>query len=113
ATRRICRRPSLEPTRRCTRVAAGDSPPTPGIIRAREIEPPVTPPAAPQSTRRPALTLALLYTTLYLAFGGHLPYWPAWLIDQGLSAATMGSVLGAGFLLRLVVAPVSTAFAGR
>jgi PPP family 3-phenylpropionic acid transporter len=55
----------------------------------------------------------LLYATLYLAFGGHLPYWPAWLIDQGLSAATMGSVLGAGFLLRLVVAPVSTAFAGR
>lgn len=72
----------------------------------------MTPPAAPQSTR-PAITLALLYATLYLAFGGHLPYWPAWLIDQGLSAATMGSVLGAGFLLRLVVAPVSTAFAGR
>lgn len=57
--------------------------------------------------------LGLLYAALFLVYGVHLPYWPAWLAAHGLSPAGVGTVLAATFLLRAVVAPIGAAWAGR
>lgn len=69
--------------------------------------------AKPLADRWVALELGALYGFLYLAYGAHLPYWPSWLVSRGLSPGTASTVLAFGFLLRLVVAPVSAAWAGR
>src|SRR5690606_13628015 len=69
--------------------------------------------AKPLADRWVALELGALYGFLYLAYGAHLPYWPSWLVSRGLSPGTASAVLAFGFLLRLVVAPVSAAWAGR
>ena len=57
--------------------------------------------------------LGLLYSALFLAFGAHLPYWPAWLAAQGLGPGAIGNLLAAGFLARVLLLPVISAYAER
>lgn len=41
------------------------------------------------------------YAALFGALGAHLPFWPLWLSDWGLSDGEIGAYLGAGIVLRL------------
>ena len=52
--------------------------------------------------RREGLLTSAWYGALFFAFGAHLPYWPVWLADWGLSQAEIGTYLGLGLGLRVV-----------
>ena len=51
---------------------------------------------------RPGLLTCAYYAALFLAIGAHLPYWPVWLADWGLSEVEIGSYMGAALLVRLL-----------
>ena len=51
---------------------------------------------------RPALHTAGFYVVLFMATGVHLPFWPLWLEDWGLDAATVGTYTAFGFAVRVV-----------
>lgn len=57
------------------------------------------------------------YTAIFLAIGAHLPYWPVWLADWGLSEAEIGSYMATALVVRLAanatLAAVADAFAIR
>jgi PPP family 3-phenylpropionic acid transporter len=57
--------------------------------------------------------LASLYSALFLVYGAHLPYWPAWLEARGLSGTGLGVLLASSYLLRVVLLPLVTAWASR
>ena len=40
-----------------------------------------------------AFHVSLYYALLFVAVGIHLPFWPIWLADRGLSAAEIGIAL--------------------
>ncbi len=63
--------------------------------------------------RREGLLTSAWYGALFFAFGAHLPYWPVWLADWGLSQAEIGSYLGLALVLRVVGATVLPALADR
>jgi PPP family 3-phenylpropionic acid transporter len=60
-----------------------------------------------------ARALGLLYGGLFLAFGAHLPFWPAFLAGRGLDAPAIGGVLAASYIARVLLLPVLTAWADR
>ena len=66
----------------------------------------VTPKAA-------ALRLAFYYATLFATVGIHLPFWPVWLADRGLSASEIGLVAAFTYLSRMFVNPVVGAIVDR
>jgi PPP family 3-phenylpropionic acid transporter len=67
----------------------------------------------PAIARREGLLTSAWYGALFFAFGAHLPYWPVWLADWGLSQAEIGSYLGLGLVLRVIGATALPALADR
>jgi PPP family 3-phenylpropionic acid transporter len=67
----------------------------------------LAPPPAPPPPRRPAalqsmgLRTAAFYAAVFGGFGVHLPFWPLWLADRGLSAAEIGVFGAAGMAARV------------
>ncbi len=53
------------------------------------------------ATREGRLTCAW-YGALFFAFGAHLPYWPVWLADWGLSEAEIATYLGLALIVRVI-----------
>jgi PPP family 3-phenylpropionic acid transporter len=53
-----------------------------------------------------SLRLGSYYAALFVAVGIHIPFWPLWLQDQGLSAPEIGLVAAAGYLTRILASPV-------
>jgi MFS transporter, PPP family, 3-phenylpropionic acid transporter len=58
------------------------------------------------TARSAAFRLALYYAAIFAAMGIHLPFWPLWLKDRGLSPTEIGVVMAATYLTRLAGAPV-------
>jgi MFS transporter, PPP family, 3-phenylpropionic acid transporter len=57
--------------------------------------------------------LSLYYALLFAAVGTHLPFWPVWLAERGLSAAQIGMVTAAAYLARMVFSPAIGAIVDR
>lgn len=57
--------------------------------------------------------LGIFFAALFLIYGVHLPYLPVWLDWRGLSAAEIGLVTAAPFLVRLAVTPLIALYADR
>ena len=53
-----------------------------------------------------AIRLAAFYAAIFAAVGIHIPFWPLWLKDRGLSATEIGLLAAAGYLTRLVATPL-------
>ena len=53
-----------------------------------------------------ALRLGAYYAALFVAVGIHIPFWPLWLQDRGLSPSEIGLVAAAGYLTRILASPV-------
>lgn len=53
-----------------------------------------------------AIRLAAYYSALFTAVGIHLPFWPLWLKDHGLTPAQIGLILAATYLVKSVVNPL-------
>ncbi|MHA1528813.1 MAG: MFS transporter [Alphaproteobacteria bacterium] len=63
--------------------------------------------------RREGLLTCGWYGALFFAFGAHLPYWPVWLAEWGLSEAEIGTYLGLALGLRVVGSTLLPALADR
>ncbi|HSF93532.1 MAG TPA: MFS transporter [Thermohalobaculum sp.] len=63
--------------------------------------------------RREAVLTCAWYWAVFGAFGAHLPYWPIWLADWGLSEAEVGTYLGMALAVRVVGATLLPAIADR
>jgi PPP family 3-phenylpropionic acid transporter len=61
--------------------------------------------------RREGLLTSAWYGALFFAFGAHLPYWPIWLAEWGLSQAEIGTFMGLALVLRVVGSTVLPALA--
>ena len=48
----------------------------------------------------------MLYAGLFLAFGAHLPFWPAFLAGRGFDTEAIGWLLSASYLARVVLLAV-------
>ena len=55
---------------------------------------------------RVALRLAGFYIAIFTAVGIHIPFWPLWLKDRGLSATEIGLIAASAYLVKLVVNPL-------
>ncbi|MCL5778176.1 MFS transporter [Limibaculum sp. FT325] len=71
----------------------------------------------PALASRAGLLTCGYYAALFLAIGAHLPYWPVWLKDWGLTEGEVGTWLGAALAVRLVanaaLSAVADAYAVR
>lgn len=56
--------------------------------------------------RSASLRLGAYYAALFVAVGIHIPFWPLWLQDRGLSPSEIGWVAAAGYLTRILASPV-------
>lgn len=56
---------------------------------------------------------ALTYAAIFSALGAHLPFWPLWLSDWGLSEAEIGSFTAAGMIIRVIAGLAVPALADR
>ena len=63
--------------------------------------------------RPPALRTAATYAAIFAALGAHLPFWPLWLSDWGLSEAEIGSFTAAGMIIRVLAGLAVPALADR
>jgi PPP family 3-phenylpropionic acid transporter len=52
-----------------------------------------------------AFRLAAYYAALFAAVGIHLPFWPLWLKDHGLTPTQIGLIIAATYLVKSVVNP--------
>lgn len=59
------------------------------------------------------LRMSLIYGTMFIPAGTHLPFFPLWLERSGLDATQIAVVLSAPMFLRIVTTPFITAFADR
>jgi MFS transporter, PPP family, 3-phenylpropionic acid transporter len=62
---------------------------------------------------RPALHTACFYVAFFMMTGVHVPFWPLWLEDWGLTAAEVGTYTALGFAVRTVAGLAIPAFADR
>ena len=53
-----------------------------------------------------SVRLSAYYFAVFLVAGVHLPYWPVWLTDRGLSASDIGLLAGIAMLLRVITGPL-------
>lgn len=60
-----------------------------------------------------AARLSLFYAAVFAVVGVHLPFWPLWLKDRGLSAAEIGLVVACAYFTRIAVAPLIGAVVDR
>ncbi|MDO8605228.1 MAG: 3-phenylpropionate MFS transporter [Phaeospirillum sp.] len=56
--------------------------------------------------RSAAVRLAAFYAAIFAAVGIHIPFWPLWLKDRGLSPSEIGLLVAAGYLTKLVANPL-------
>lgn len=59
------------------------------------------------------LRMSLIYGTMFLPAGTHVPFFPLWLERSGLDATQIAVVLSAPLFLRIVTTPFITAFADK
>lgn len=71
------------------------------------------PAAEPAPPRFAAARVAGWYAAMFAAMGIHLPYWPLWLADWGLTAVEVGLFATYGFAARLVAGAVIPVLADR
>jgi PPP family 3-phenylpropionic acid transporter len=74
------------------------------------------PPLSPQQLVKPRhfeLRMSLIFFTLFVPLGTHLPYFPLWLQAKGFDAAQIAVILAAPMFLRVVTTPLLTALADR
>lgn len=67
----------------------------------------------PALAGRGGLLTSAWYGALFFAFGAHLPYWPAWLANWGLSQAEIGTYLGLALAVRVIGSVTLPALADR
>lgn len=70
-------------------------------------------PVRPRILSRPGLHTTGFYVALFLATGVHLPFWPLWLSDWGLSPSEIGVYTAIGIAVRVVAGVVIPAIADR
>lgn len=68
---------------------------------------------SPAVATRAGILTSLTYAALFTAAGAHLPYWPVWLADWGLTTAEVGRWLGLALIARLVGATLLPMLADR
>ncbi|MEP6564684.1 MAG: MFS transporter [Mesorhizobium sp.] len=74
------------------------------------------PPLSPEQLVKPRhfeLRMSLIFFTLFVSLGTHLPYFPLWLQAQGFHAGQIAIILAAPMFLRVVTTPLLTALADR
>jgi PPP family 3-phenylpropionic acid transporter len=74
------------------------------------------PPLQPEQLVKPRhfeLRMSLIFATLFVSLGTHLPYFPLWLQAQGFHAEQIAIILAAPMFLRVVTTPLLTALADR
>ena len=57
--------------------------------------------------------MSLIFATLFVSLGTHLPYFPLWLEAKGFHAEQIAIILAAPMFLRVVTTPLLTALADR
>ncbi|RWC92682.1 MAG: MFS transporter [Mesorhizobium sp.] len=74
------------------------------------------PPLTPEQLVKPRhfeLRMSLIFATLFVSLGTHLPYFPLWLQAKGFHAEQIAVILAAPMFLRVVTTPLLTALADR
>ncbi|MBZ9808073.1 MFS transporter [Mesorhizobium sp. BR1-1-9] len=74
------------------------------------------PPLPPEQLVKPRhfeLRMSLIFATLFVSQGTHLPYFPLWLQAKGFHAEQIAVILAAPMFLRVVTTPLLTALADR
>lgn len=74
------------------------------------------PPLSPEQLVKPRhfeLRISLIFATLFVSLGTHVPYFPLWLQAEGFDAREIGVILAAPMFLRVVTTPLLTALADR
>ncbi|RAZ74468.1 MFS transporter [Mesorhizobium atlanticum] len=74
------------------------------------------PPLSPEQRIKPShfeLRMSLIFATLFVPQGTHLPYFPLWLQAKGFHAEQIAVILAAPMFLRVVTTPMLTALADR
>lgn len=74
------------------------------------------PPLSPEQLVKPRhfeLRMSLIFATLFVSLGTHLPYFPLWLQAKGFHAGQIAVILAAPMFLRVVTTPLLTALADR
>ncbi len=74
------------------------------------------PPLSPEQLVKPRhfeLRMSLIFATLFISLGTHLPYFPLWLEAKGFHAEQIAIILAAPMFLRVVTTPLLTALADR
>lgn len=61
---------------------------------------------APGTASGAAFRLGVFYAAMFAAIGIHMPFWPLWLADRGLSPAEIGWIVAATYLAKVIVNPV-------
>ncbi|MBI5163541.1 MAG: MFS transporter [Magnetospirillum sp.] len=56
--------------------------------------------------RSAGLRLSTYYIAVFTAVGIHLPFWPVWLADKGMTAAQIGIISAITYLSRIVINPI-------
>ncbi|MBZ9668867.1 MFS transporter [Mesorhizobium sp. ES1-3] len=74
------------------------------------------PPLSPEQLVKPSrfeLRMSLIFGTLFISLGTHLPYFPLWLQAKGFHAEQIAVILSAPMFLRVVTTPLLTTLADR
>lgn len=74
------------------------------------------PPLSPEQLVKPRhfeLRISLIFATLFVSLGTHVPYFPLWLQAEGFDAREIAVILAAPMFLRVVTTPLLTALADR
>ncbi|SDA41322.1 MFS transporter [Mesorhizobium qingshengii] len=74
------------------------------------------PPLSPEQLVKPRhfeLRISLIFATLFVPLGTHLPYFPLWLQAKGFHAEQIAVILAAPMFLRVITTPLLTALADR
>lgn len=74
------------------------------------------PPLSPEQLVKPRrfeLRMSLIFATLFVSLGTHLPYFPLWLQAKGFHAGQIAVILAAPMFLRVVTTPLLTSLADR
>ncbi len=67
----------------------------------------------PNALSPAGLRTAAAYAAIFAALGVHLPFWPLWLAEWGLTAAEIGGFTAAGIVIRVLAGLAVPALADR
>jgi PPP family 3-phenylpropionic acid transporter len=74
------------------------------------------PPLTPEQLVKPPrfeLRMSLIFASLFVSMGVHVPYFPLWLELQGFGPEEIAVILSAPLFVRIVTVPIITALADR